>query len=236
MPRIYANESSRWTRYCTSLMATLTRPKGSTPRQRGRRTKHFFDWMAHSTNLAKGETLNRRYDRSLCSFCGQPETQSHINTTCSHPSLVEARQMVKRKVEEFFMSYRHRHLPRNHRWIAPLIDYMEEHLWTNTVRASDIWNGRWTRDDLNSLILDASTVQIFSHSHSPEGLENFIRSKTCGASGYRSKREIHHGHFFTEETPPHENAHPLCSLEPRLSPPFGAGYTNDSTEAKAKET
>lgn len=155
MSRIYANEPSRWTRHCSSLMAILRRTKGSTTRQRGRRTKHLFDWMAHSSNLANGETPTRRYDRSLCSFCGHPETQPHINTSFSHPPLVEARQMVKRKVNEFFMSYPHRHLPQNHRWVVPLIDYMEEHLWFETVRASDIWNGKWTRDD--------STVQISSN-------------------------------------------------------------------------
>lgn len=43
MYRIYANEPSRWTRYCLSLMATLTRTKSQTPRQKSRRTKHLFD-------------------------------------------------------------------------------------------------------------------------------------------------------------------------------------------------
>jgi hypothetical protein len=53
MKRIYANESSRLTKYCAALKATLTKTKLKSPRHIERRTKHIFDWMAHAINLAK---------------------------------------------------------------------------------------------------------------------------------------------------------------------------------------
>ena len=65
MKRIYANEPTRWTRYIPSLLDTLTRVKKASPRQRGRRTKHVFDWMAHASNLAKGSLPCARHDRSF---------------------------------------------------------------------------------------------------------------------------------------------------------------------------
>ncbi len=105
---IYANEPTRWTRYLPSLMDAFTRTKRASPRQRGRRTKHIFDWMAHATNLAKGSTLHIRHDRSLCPFCREPEThQHHINVSCTHPPIVEMRQALKRQIMNFFQSYRH---------------------------------------------------------------------------------------------------------------------------------
>jgi hypothetical protein len=60
--------------------------------QRGRRTKHLFDWMAHAGNLSIGTPAHRRKELSLCSFCAQPETQQHINVACSHPPLTEVRR------------------------------------------------------------------------------------------------------------------------------------------------
>jgi hypothetical protein len=42
------------------------------------------------------------------------------------------------------MSYRHQHLPLPHRWVIPLVDYIEDHLWSNTQEGGDVWNGRWT--------------------------------------------------------------------------------------------
>ncbi len=74
MYNIYSNSPSRWTRYCPSLMSALTCIKKPSPRQQGRRTKHLFDWMAHSHNLAKGSPQHARLARSLCVFCGLPET------------------------------------------------------------------------------------------------------------------------------------------------------------------
>lgn len=43
MKRIYANEPTRWLRYCTSLFVTLTKATHKSPRQIGRRSKHLFD-------------------------------------------------------------------------------------------------------------------------------------------------------------------------------------------------
>ncbi len=53
MKRIYANELTSWMRYNCSFMANLTKLKLTTPRQRGRRTKHLFDgWPMHGTPKA----------------------------------------------------------------------------------------------------------------------------------------------------------------------------------------
>lgn len=104
----YANEQSRWTRrYNPSLIARLTKTKTMTLRQRGRRSKHLFDWMAHAHNLAKGAPVNQQEEHSRCSFCGLKETQQHINVHCMHLPLVEVRRAHKRHVDEFFQCYRH---------------------------------------------------------------------------------------------------------------------------------
>lgn len=60
---------ARWTRYRPSLIATLTKVKRPTPRQKGR--------------------PYTRVNASLCRFCGVPETQQHINVAYTHPPLVE---------------------------------------------------------------------------------------------------------------------------------------------------
>ena len=62
----------------------------------------------------------------------------------------------RRRIDEFFLGYRHQHLPSNSRWVIPLLDYMEEYLWSDTEAGGDIWNGRWTRDLLSSLLGDAA--------------------------------------------------------------------------------
>jgi hypothetical protein len=89
MKRVYANEPSRWTRYSSPLMATLTRIKRSSTRHKGRRTKHIYDWMAHTHNLAKGVSPVNRRTASSCKFCNEIETQQYINVACQHPPLVE---------------------------------------------------------------------------------------------------------------------------------------------------
>jgi hypothetical protein len=157
MKRIYTNAPSRWTRYYPSLMATLTKVRRPTPRQKGRRTKHLYDWMAHAVNLAKGSPAQLQPERSTCSFCGRPETQSHINDICSHPPLVEARRLAKQRINDVFMSYRHSSIPPVQRWIAPLMDHMEDRKWDDSEEGSDIWNGRRTRSKLDELIPNAST-------------------------------------------------------------------------------
>lgn len=153
MQRIYANQPTHWSRYNPSLMAMLTKVKGSSPRRRGHRTKHMFDWMAHAQNLSKGSPLHRREELATCSFCGMPETQQHINVACTHPPLAELRRTHQRHIDEFFLTYRHHHLPSNQRWIVPLLEYMEENIWSNTERRGEnIWNGRWATGDIKALI------------------------------------------------------------------------------------
>jgi hypothetical protein len=163
-------------RYNTSLMGTLTKVKRTTPRQKGRRTKHLFDWMARARNLSKGSPAHRRDDHSRCSFCGSVETQQHINVACSYPPLVELRQAHKRHVDTFFQTYRHQNLPPGQRWIVPVIDYMEDHMWSDTEQGGDIWNGRWPTDLIEELLPFSS-----SHKTPPEDLKasiNWIRRLT----------------------------------------------------------
>lgn len=50
------------------LMALLTEVRRPTPHQKGRRTKHLFDWMAHAVNLAKKRISRTPQTRSL-SLC-----------------------------------------------------------------------------------------------------------------------------------------------------------------------
>ncbi len=125
-------------------MGMLTHTKRTTPRQRGRRTKHLFDWMAHAWNLSKGSSMHSRDEMARCSFCGLPETQQHINVACTYPPLAELRHSHWRHVDELFLTYRHQNLPSGHRWIATILDYIEVHLWDDTELGGDIWNGRWT--------------------------------------------------------------------------------------------
>ena len=160
MKRIYANAPTRWMKYCAPLMATLTNSKNRSPRQIGRRTKHLYDWMAHASNLAKGSLPQDRDVQSRCHFCSLLETQQHINSTCTHPPLGEMRQTQRRRINEFFMCYRHQHLPTSDRWVIPLLDYMEQHLWSDTEAAGDIWNGRWTRELFSSILGAAATWEV----------------------------------------------------------------------------
>jgi hypothetical protein len=127
--RIYANEPSHWTRHCSSLMATLTKTKRFFTRHKGRQKKHIFDWMAHTFNLAKGVLYEAHRASFLCKFCGEPETQQHINVDCQYSPLIETRLVYGKCIDDFYLSYRHHHLLQKNRWIIPLLDYMEEHVW-----------------------------------------------------------------------------------------------------------
>jgi hypothetical protein len=109
-------------------MDTLTRTKRASPRQQGCLIKHILGWMAHASNLAKGSSPHIRHDRSLCPFCNEPETQYHINDSCTHPPVVEMQQTLKRQIMNFFQSYRHQSLPQHQRWMILLIDYVQDTL------------------------------------------------------------------------------------------------------------
>jgi hypothetical protein len=89
---------------------------------------------------------------SRCPLCGLPETQQHVNVACLHPPLTEIRSTHRRSIEEFFQMYRHQHLPSGQRWIVPVMDYAEDHLWANTTLGGDIWNGRWLTSTFEDLL------------------------------------------------------------------------------------
>ena len=72
--------------------------------------------------------------------------------------MVEMRQQHKRYVDEFFQCYRHQHLTASDRWLIPLLEHMEDTIWTDTAAGGDIWNGRWTPQLLTSLLGDASQL------------------------------------------------------------------------------
>ena len=65
---------------------------------------------------------------------------------------MELRRTHRRYVDEFLLTYRHQHLPQGQRWIAPLVDYMELHIWAETEQGGDIWNGRWNTGVLEDLL------------------------------------------------------------------------------------
>ncbi len=100
--------------------------------------------MAHATNLAKGRPVSVQTDRSRCRFYGTSETQQHINAACIQPPLVEMRRHQQKRIDEFFQYYRHQHLPASDWWVIPLIDYMEEHIWTDSKAGGEVRNSRWT--------------------------------------------------------------------------------------------
>jgi hypothetical protein len=112
--------------------------------------------MAHAVNLAKGASSPMRIEKSQCLFCATPETQQHVNAACTHPPLVEIRRIHRRRIDEYLQCYRHHHLHARARWIIPIIDYMEDHMWTDTEVGGYIWNGRWSPDLLTSLLGEAA--------------------------------------------------------------------------------
>lgn len=112
--------------------------KLTTTRQKRRRTKHLFDWMAHAHNLSKGASMHLREGQLRWDFCGLPKTQQHINVACKHPVLAEVRRMHWRHINEFLQCYWHQHLSSGKRWIALLLDCIKDHLWSDTEVSGDI--------------------------------------------------------------------------------------------------
>jgi hypothetical protein len=142
MKCIYANVPTRWSKFSAPLMSKLASTKSRSSRQVGRRTKHLYDWMAPTVYLAKGSSPSMRIAQSQCPLCAKPETQQHINATCTHPQLVEIRCIHQSSMNEFLQCYKYQHLHVRAQWIIPLIDYMEDHMWTDSETGGDIWNGR----------------------------------------------------------------------------------------------
>ena len=149
----------RWTHNCTALMISLTSAKHRrTSRARGRLVNHLYDWMAHEANLAKGAPEGGRESAANCPLCGTAATQAHINSVCSHPAMMDQRQLLKRNIELHFLCLRHTVLPPAQRWILLLMRHAEEHLWEDSEMAGDIWNGRWSRQTISSLLLEHSDL------------------------------------------------------------------------------
>lgn len=121
--------------------------------------------MAHAHNLSKGVLEHLREDQARCVLCGLPETQQHVNVACTHSLLVEIRQAHQRHVDNFFQCYRHQHLPRRHRWVVPILEYMKEHLWSNTAVGSNIWNERWTPNTFEGLQLEYKDIVVPHQDH-----------------------------------------------------------------------
>ena len=142
-------------------MATLTKAnKHRSPRNRGRFVKHLFDWMAHASNLAEGLPLDTRTAASKCLLCGKIETQAHINTTCSHPALLDLRHFHRRQIDLYLLALRCTPLPPTHQWIRPILAFVEMHLWDDTELAGDIWNGRWPEHLLSTILGDSCSTII----------------------------------------------------------------------------
>ncbi len=56
--------------------------------------------------------------------------------------MVEMRKFLRQKIDEFFQIYRHQPIPQHSRWIIPLLNYVEEHIWQDSEAGGDVWNGR----------------------------------------------------------------------------------------------
>ncbi len=101
-----------------------------------------------------------RASTANCPLCGTPATQAHINTVCSYPALLDQRILLKRDIDLHFLCLRHTVLPPAQRWICLLMHYAETHLWEDSERAGDIWNGRWSQHLLRELLSEHSDTQI----------------------------------------------------------------------------
>jgi hypothetical protein len=137
-------------------MVTLTHAKQrQSSRARGLLVNHLYDWMAHESNLAKGTDENSRATAAKCPLCETAATQAHINTSCSHPAMLDLRILLKRDIDIHFLSLQHTVLPAAQRWISLLM-----HLWEDSERAGDIWNGRWSRQLLADILIEHADTQI----------------------------------------------------------------------------
>ena len=151
----------RWTHNSVALMVTLTHAKGRrSSRARGRLVSHLYDWMAHESNLAKGTNETHRESAATCPLCGTAATQAHINTSCCHPAMQDLRILHKRDIDMHFLSFRYTVLPAAQRWIALLMNYAETHLWEDSERAGDIWNGRWSHQLIADTMIEHTDAEI----------------------------------------------------------------------------
>lgn len=124
--------------------------------QVGRRTKHLYDWMVYAAILAKGSSPSS----ASCSPCASTAQRQRLSSALTRHTLILNCQLVeircshRRRIDEYPQCYRQS--PKK-RWVIPLIDYMEEQMWTNSEAGGDIRNGRWTPNLLSFLLEDAAT-------------------------------------------------------------------------------
>ncbi len=157
--RIHKNTPSRWTQFSSGQMFILTNAKKRwSARTRGWLVNHLFNWIAHEANLAKGSQHGKA--AALCPLCGCAATQAHINTTCSHPALQDLRLLHRRDIDHLLLCLQHTVLPASDRWVSLLVRYVEDHMWEDSERAEDLWNGRWTRHILEDILLEHSDSHI----------------------------------------------------------------------------
>jgi hypothetical protein len=74
--------------------------------------------------------------------------------------MMDQRQLLKRDIELHFFCLRHTVFPSAQRWILLLMHHAEEHLWEESEMAGDIWNGRWSRQTISSLLSKHSDTLI----------------------------------------------------------------------------
>jgi hypothetical protein len=66
----------------------------------------------------------------------------------------------RRHVDTFFQTYRHQNLPIGQRWIVLILEYVEDHLRSDTALGGDIWSERWSTKLLQDLLQISSTHKI----------------------------------------------------------------------------
>lgn len=122
--RIQLNNPARWNQYCTPLMASLNRTKTPT----FARTRESL--VTYATNLlAKRVATEDKYYSAKCLLCNSEDTHAHFNTICSHPELIDIRELQRRrKIEEHLLCLWHLSLPHTQLWVRLLVDFAEDHL------------------------------------------------------------------------------------------------------------
>ena len=94
----------------------------------------------------------------MCTFCNAPETQYHINIACTIVLWLKCEDPCAGRL---INSSKHiainQPTPHNSRWTIPLLDYIgiEDHVWMDSEAREDIWNGMWTRQLLQQLLLNS---------------------------------------------------------------------------------
>jgi hypothetical protein len=96
--------------------------------------------------------------------------QAHVNTSCTHPSLINIRQLQRKKIEEHLLCLQNQSLPQSQRWVRLLVDFVEDHMWEDSELAGDIWNERWRRHDIET-ILGRHALEIIPQEDLYQGLE-----------------------------------------------------------------